>query len=235
MVSSASSDEGEIRDGSADKATTTPPRYEGAPVDSQDRNRPSVSRSITPEPRYRQDDRDSAEGGRPSHPDRRPRGSKRARGDEYPDRPRGEPRRFNVHYEDDHSNRKRRSQLSYDDIDRGNAANSELPYDDRDQYSQKRPRTRSRSPYRSGRRGDREAYDSQPRGGGRRGYADTSRPNSSYGRGDVRSRDMKDLSVSKRGPSPLPADNARQEAKIMQGLPQQTSEILGAERYAICK
>lgn len=224
MVSSASSDEGEIHDGTAEKATTTLPRYDGAPVDRQDRNRPSVSPSMSPEPRYRPSDRDSSERWRSSYPDRGHRGSKRARGDDYADRPRGDPRRFKVHYEDAPSSSKRRSQISYDDLDRGDGPNSDLPYDDRDRYSQKRARTRSRSPYRSGRRGERDAYGSQSRESGNKAYADTSRPNSSYGRGDVRSRELQDQSVSNRGQTPLPADNAKQEAKFMQGLPQQSSE-----------
>jgi serine/threonine-protein kinase PRP4 len=224
MVSSTSSDEGEIRDGIAEKATTTLPHYDGAPVDRQDRNRPSVSPSMSPEPRYRPSDRDSSERWRPSYPERGHRGSKRARGDDYTDRPRGDPRRFKAHYEDDAPSSKRRSQLSYDDLDRGDGPKSDLPYDDRDRYSQKRARTRSRSPYRSGRRGDRDAYGSQSRESGHRGYTDAGRPNSSYGRGDVRSRDIQDQSVSNRGQTPLPADNAKQEAKFMQGLPQQTSE-----------
>jgi serine/threonine-protein kinase PRP4 len=37
----------------------------------------------------------------------------------------------------------------------------------------------------------------------------------------LHSRDTKDLSVSKRGLSPLPADNAKQEAKTTQGYSQQ--------------
>ena len=223
MTSSASSDEGEIRDGSAEKATTTLPRFDGAPVDRQDRNRSSKSPSISPEPRYGLNDRDSAERARPTYSDRRPLGSKRPRGDIYSDRSRGDSRRFKVHYEDDPPSYKRRSQVSYDDIDRGSIANSELPYDDRDRYSQKRRRTRSRSPYRLSRRGDRDGYDSQPQRGGNRGYVDTDRP-TSYGHGDLRSRDIKDQSVSKRGPSLLPADNARQEAKNIQGFSQQSSE-----------
>jgi serine/threonine-protein kinase PRP4 len=230
MASSASSDEGEIRDGNAEKATTTLPHYDGASVDRHDRNRPSESPSMSPEPRYRSRDRDSVERTRPAYPDRESRGSKRARGDEYPDRHRGDPRRFKVHYEDVPPGHKRRSQVSYDDIDRGPAISSELPYDDRDGYSQKRPRTRSRSPYRSSRRGDRDTYNSQPRGSGNRRYVNTGRSNSSYEHGDMRSRDIKDQSVSKRGQSPLPADNARHEAKTIQGLSQQSSEQFAETR-----
>jgi serine/threonine-protein kinase PRP4 len=40
----------------------------------------------------------------------------------------------------------------------------------------------------------------------------------------MRSRDSKDQSVSKRGQSPLPADNARHEAKTTQGHSQQSTD-----------
>lgn len=54
------------------------------------------------------------------------------------------------------------------------------------------------------------------------GHLDSGRPNF-YGR-DPKSRDQKDQSVSKRGQSPLPADNSRHEAKIMQGSSQQSTD-----------
>lgn len=214
MASTASSDEGEIRD-SADKATTTLPRSDSISVDRQGRTQSSHSTSKSPEHRYGSRDVDSAER---VGSDRPPHGSKRVRGDDYPDRSRGDPRSFKIHYEDGLQN-SRRSRVSYEDIDRGSTQKSDLPYDDRDRYPSKRPRTRSRSPYRSSRRGGTD--NSQSRQGG--GYTDTSRPYSSYGRGDVRARDTKDQSVSNRGQSPLPADNARQEAKTMQGSSQQSS------------
>jgi serine/threonine-protein kinase PRP4 len=47
---------------------------------------------------------------------------------------------------------------------------------------------------------------------------------SSYGHGDVRNRDSRDQSVSKRAQSPLPADNARHEAKTTQGHSQQHND-----------
>ena len=40
----------------------------------------------------------------------------------------------------------------------------------------------------------------------------------------MRTRDYKDQSVSKRGENPLPAGNTRQEAKIAQGHPLQSSD-----------
>jgi serine/threonine-protein kinase PRP4 len=44
---------------------------------------------------------------------------------------------------------------------------------------------------------------------------------STYEHGDVRDRESRDQSVSKRAHSPLPAGNARHEAKTTQGYPQQ--------------
>lgn len=221
MASSASSDEGEIRDGVVEKATTTLPQFDGTLVDRQDRNRSSTSASRSPEHSYRSKDRKSLERSRsPYAADRQPRGSKRGRDDDYQDRSR-DPRRFKVHYED-RPDYERRSRVSYEDIDQAPPPAAEIRYDDRDRYSQKRPRTRSRSPYRANRGGDRNGYGGQSRRDSNRhnGYADAGRPNS-YGRDDMRSRDTKDQSVSKRGQSPLPADNARQEAKTTQGFSQQ--------------
>lgn len=220
MASPASSDEGEIRDGAVEKATTTP-QFDGTSVDRQNRNRYSTSASLSPEHSYRRRDRRSTERSRSPYSDRQPRGSKRGRDDEYADRSR-DPRRFKVHYEDA-SNYRRRSRVSYEDIDHGPSSASELPYDDRDRYPQKRHRTRSRSPYKAN-RGDRDEYGGQPYKGGKshNGFTGAGKPNS-YDR-EVRSRDKKDQSVSKRGQSPLPADNARQEAKTTQGFSQQHND-----------
>jgi len=213
MASTPSSDEGEIRDRSVEKATKTLPQFDGTSVDRQDRNRSSTSASLSPERTYERKDRRLAN--RSRSPYRAPRGAKRGRDDDYPDRSR-DPRRFKVHYEDD----SRRSRISYDDVDQVPASNSESKYDDRDRYPQKRHRTRSRSPYRAN-RPNRDGHNGQPQREGSRvnGYADGGRP-SSYGRIDVR-RDTKDQSVSKRGQSPLPADFKRQEAKTTQGFSQQ--------------
>jgi len=224
MASSASSDEGEIRDRGVEKATTTLPQFDGTVVDRQDRNRSSNSNSMSPEHGYRPKDRRRSERSRSPYSDRQPRGSKRTRDDDYPDRSRGDPRRFKVHYEDVSAEYRHRPRVSYEDIDRGSAPIPELRYDERDRYSQKRPRTRSRSPYRSSRGGDRNGHGGQSRRDENRynGY-DTGRSNP-YGRGDVRNRDVQDQSVRKRGQSPLPADNARHEAKTMQGFSQQPSD-----------
>lgn len=226
MASSASSDEGEIRDGtgSVEKATTSLPQFDGTSVDRQDRIRSSNSTSMSPEHEYRSKDRRSRERSRSPYSDRPPRGSKRARDDDYADRSRGDPRRFKVHYEDAPKDYTRRPRVSYEDIDQGA---SDLRYDDRDRYSEKRPRTRSRSPYRSSRGGERNGYGGQSRHGGNRngGHREMGRPNF-YGHGDVRNRDSRDQPVSKRAQSPLPADNARHEAKITQGHTQQNDDKL---------
>jgi len=225
MASSASSDEGEIRDGGVEKATTSLPQFDGTSVDRPDRNRSSNPTSMSPEHEYRSRDRRSTERSRsPPYSDRRTRGSKRGRDDDYPDRSR-DPRRFKVHYEDGRQDYSRRSRVSYEDLDQDSTAPSDLRYDDRDRYAEKRHRTRSRSPYRSSRGGDMNGRGGQARRDGGRygGYADSSRPISS-GYGDRGGRDSKDQSVSKRGQSPLPADNARHEAKTTQGLSQQHTE-----------
>ncbi|KAE8445836.1 hypothetical protein EG329_012759 [Mollisiaceae sp. DMI_Dod_QoI] len=220
MGSPASSDEGEIRDGSVEKANTSLPQYDGTSVDRQDRNRSSISNSRSPEHGHRPRDRKSHERSRSPY-DQQPRGSKRSRDDDYPDRSR-DTRRFKVHYEDTPSEYKRRPR-GYEDLDRGPTASAGLHYDERDRYPEKRARTRSRSPYRSNRGGDRNWHGSQSRRDDSRhdGYVNDHRRPDSYGHGDLRSRESKDQSVSKRGPSPLPADNARQEAKTTKGHSQQ--------------
>ncbi|CZS91037.1 hypothetical protein WAI453_003798 [Rhynchosporium graminicola] len=221
MASRASSDEGEIRDGNVEKATKSLPQYEGTSVDRPDRNRSSISASKSPEYEYISRNRRSRERSRSPYADYQPRGSKRARDEEYSDRSR-DPRRFKVHYEDYHQDHKRNSRGSYRDLDRGSAEPSDLRYDDRDSYPEKRPRTRSRSPYRAS--SDRDRYG---RGGNSRGdnnrnsrYGNDSRRHDLYNE-DVRSREIKDQSVSKREQSPLPAENARREAKSTQGFSQQ--------------
>jgi serine/threonine-protein kinase PRP4 len=218
MASPASSDEGEIRDGNVEKATTSLPMYDGTSVDRPDRNRSSNSKSMSPEHGGRFRDRRSRDRSRSPYSDRQLRGSKRAREEEYTDRSR-DPRRFKVHYEDAPQDYKHRSRVLYEDLDRGPASSSDLRYDDRDRYAEKRPRTRSRSPYRSDRGGDRHKRGGQLRRDDRYGRGNEDRRPNSYGNGDY-SRERKDLSVSKRGPSPLPADNSRREAKTTQGYSQ---------------
>ncbi|KAI6716167.1 hypothetical protein PZA11_001141 [Diplocarpon coronariae] len=216
MASRASSDEGEIQDGGVYKATKSLPPYDGTSVDRLDRNRSSTT-SKSPEHEFRTRDRRSRERSRSPYSDYQPRGFKRSREEEYPDRSR-DPRRFKVHYEDSHHDYYRFSRGSYRDLDRGSVEPSDLRYDDQERSMEKRPRTRSRSPYRASQDADRyERGGFSRREEGRGGYGrDFRRPNS-YGNGDVRSREIQHQSVSKRGQGPLPADHARQEAKSTKG------------------
>lgn len=211
----ASSDEGEIRDGGVEKATKSLAQFD-ASIDRQDRNRTNTSNSMSPE--YKSRDRRSRDRSRSPYSDRQPRGSKRPRDDEFPDRSR-DPRRFKVHYEDNAQDHHRRSRVSYEDLDRTSAASSDLRYDGRDRYPEKRPRTRSRSPHKSNRGSEVWARGGQSRRDVGRskdsGYRDSRGGNGSNGYGG--NREYKDQSVSKRGQSPLPADNARHEAKSTQG------------------
>ncbi|TVY84235.1 Serine/threonine-protein kinase prp4, partial [Lachnellula suecica] len=224
MASPASSDEGEIRDGLVEKATTSL-ELDSTSVDPQDRTHSRSSNSMSPENGYRSRDRRSRERSRSPFPHSQSRGSKRPREDEYPDRSR-DPRRFKVHYEDSSQEYYRRSRTSYQDLDRSSAASSDLRYDERDRYSE-RPRTRSRSPHRISRGGEGYGRDGPPRrdAGRSRGsaYRDNRDGHNGNGSGDLRNREYKDQSVSKRGQSPLPAENARHKAKFTQGNSPQSS------------
>ncbi|PQE12356.1 CMGC DYRK PRP4 kinase protein [Rutstroemia sp. NJR-2017a BVV2] len=216
MGSSGSSDEGEIRDGVVEKkATTSLHKFDGTSVDRQDRNRSSTSTSVSPRSpgsSYRSRDRRSRS---PYSARQQSRGSKRPRDDDYYDRNSHDSRRSRVQYEDSQDYR-RRSRVSYGDIDKG--PSSDLRYDDRDEYNGKRARTRSRSPYRANRNGDRnKRYESSSNGGRHGGYADRNRP---YGYGDS-GRSSRDQSVSNRDKGPLPTDNTGQDAKTTQGQLQQ--------------
>ncbi|KAF7528247.1 hypothetical protein G7054_g10197 [Neopestalotiopsis clavispora] len=184
MASSASSDEGEIIEtgvGSGDTKATSLPQINGTGVDRPDRNRVRYSKSRSPDhetaSRYSQNS--SAR-----QRSRSPRGFKRSRNDNEfsrSGRPNGDPRQFRVHYEDARDSR--RSRYTYDDDDRppSRSSASGLRYDDgdrsrdhdrsrdykrereRDGYADKRPRNRTRSPYRAPRSGrdrsDRDGRD----------------------------------------------------------------------------
>lgn len=170
---SSSSDEGEIRENGAgvpvgvkDSKASTLPQLGTNGVDRQDR-RARSSRSPPRDGDYR------------SRRPRSPRGYKRSREDDrepYSRNGRGgqgsDPRRFRVHYED--AAPPSRSRHAHEDLDRPHSRGrhdeadrasglryndsrdyaSSSRYDDRDRdygRSDKRPRTRSPSPYRSGR------------------------------------------------------------------------------------
>jgi serine/threonine-protein kinase PRP4 len=182
----ASSDEGEIieadnRVGSEGSKATTLHQIYGNGVDRPDRTRVRYSRSRSP-------DYD----GPGSRRSRSPRGFKRPRDDRDHHRSgrqmTGDPRQFRVHYEDTRHD-PRRSRFSYDDDDRppsrGASGSSFLRYGDRDRtrdrnrsrehsrdrdrardrdgYPDKRPRNRTRSPYRPPRPGGRDRADRSKR------------------------------------------------------------------------
>ncbi|EEY20180.1 serine/threonine-protein kinase prp4 [Verticillium alfalfae VaMs.102] len=171
----SSSDEGEIVEHDAGdlKATSLPKKLDGNGVDRPDRTRDRYAASRSPE--Y-----DSPRRG-PSRRSPSPRGFKRARDDhDYGGRARDHSRRFRVHYEDHDRDNARSSRISYDDRDRSPSRASNHSYDgrngdhgresgrprghDQDRYPDKRPRQRSRSPYRGSRgsgRDDRYRRDDQ--------------------------------------------------------------------------
>lgn len=211
-----SSDEGEIRDTEASKATTSPKLRDSA-VDRQNRHRSrySPSPSVSFEDSRRSSDRDVA-----------PRGSKRHHDDDHYARSR-DPRRFKVHYEDRPDDRRRRQE--YDDLDRTGHAPSRLRYDEGNGRNRsRRSRTRSRSPYRAPRDKDcRPAYGQNSHrddhSGQRKDLSDSSRMNGSGGGyQDMNSRQQ---SVSNGGVRPLPADSKSRDAKTIQGSSQQLNNI----------
>ncbi|KAI1083100.1 kinase-like protein [Whalleya microplaca] len=181
MATPASSDEGEIvENGVGDSKATALPHIERSGVDRVDRTRARYSRSRSPE--YVNGSRYAPVSSRRSRSP--PRGHKRPRDDRDTyrnSRPDPDPRRFRVHYEDSRDNH-RRGRLSYDDEDRppSRSSASGLHYDDRDRnvavrnklkdrslerdrdrdhYPEKRPRNRTRSPYRPPRGGrDRDSH-----------------------------------------------------------------------------
>lgn len=177
------------RVGSGDSKATTLHQICGNGVDRPDRTRVRYSRSRSPEydgpgSRHPRDDdfrrSRSPRGSKRARDDRDHHRSGRLMN--------GDPRHFRVHYEDARHD-SRRSRLSYDDDDdrppHGAAGSSFLRYDDRDRgrdsersreqsrdrdrdrarerdrdsYSDKRPRNRTRSPYRPPRPGGRDRPD----------------------------------------------------------------------------
>ncbi|KAH6703846.1 serine/threonine-protein kinase prp4 [Verticillium dahliae] len=171
----SSSDEGEIVEHDAGdlKATSLPKKLDGNGVDRPDRTRDRYAASRSPE--YGSPRRG------PSRRSPSPRGFKRARDDlDYGGRARDHTRRFRVHYEDHDRDDARSSRVSYEDRDRSPSRASNHSYDgrngdhgresgrprgqDQDRYPDKRPRQRSRSPYRGSRgsgRDDRYRRDDQ--------------------------------------------------------------------------
>ena len=174
---SATPSEGEVYSSDSEKAHKSLPTRNSTNVDRRIRDYVSKSRS------------------RSRSPYRSSRGEKR-RHDHSRDRERSDPRRFRVRYEDGYNSNRRHRDGSYEDPDPGHTPRSYLRYDEDDRPSHhKRQRTgsRSRSPFRHGRR---EESWRQHR---KDGYLGSGR--------DVRdsadgSRSHREQSVSERGQSP---------------------------------
>ncbi|KAL8371651.1 hypothetical protein RB595_001447 [Gaeumannomyces hyphopodioides] len=217
MVSSFSSDEGEIADnGGRDVKTTTLPHREGGGIDRSNRNRGPPSRS--PDHAYRSGS---------------PRGSKRARDDRdyHGDSRNGfdrDPRRSRAYYEESSSSSRHqpRGRGGYQDLDRPDGAHNDrdFRYDDRDndRYpDSKRARNRSRSPYRPS-RGDRGRRDDR----GSRRWEDGRRDQRRQNGGDQAEshkysahydRQSRDDTMSKRAPVTGHSHSQKVEAKSGQG------------------
>lgn len=162
MGSLSGSDEGEIIESEAEKATTSQPSKNDTSVDRHARHRVPASRSP--------DENGPSRPYRDPPPTRRrdsPRGEKRSHDgddddddDEYGERRRRPPpdprdaRRHDPRADGRFHDDRRRSRVSYADLDYGDSADPYLRYYDGaadDRYRAKRPRTRSRSPARYGR------------------------------------------------------------------------------------
>ena len=140
--------EGEIVESDSEKATKSPRLMYGNNVDRQSRICVSVSRSPSPYlPPRRHPSRTPSRS-----PYREIKGRKRHHEDDhYSSRPRTDQRRFGIRYEDSPSAHERQSRNLYNDLDRSREVDANLRYDDRAHPRQgrdRRPRTRSRSPFR---------------------------------------------------------------------------------------
>lgn len=139
--------EGEIVESDSEKATTSLRMINGTKVDRQSR----ICVSVSPSPSPYQSPRRQLSRTPSRSPYRESRGPKRRREDDhYNDRSRNDPRHFNVRYENRLGHGKV-SRNTYDDLDRSRDSNPSLRYEDRAPYGRirdKRPHTRSRSPYR---------------------------------------------------------------------------------------
>lgn len=214
MASAESSDEGEIHDNKVEKANTSLFDLNDAAVDSQDRKRSSSSSSTSSDYDYRSRDKPLRERSRSPWGYRHSFLNKRSREEEYVERAQVDPRKFKIHYEDTPYEYQRRSRPHYS----GPPNLSTLPYDDGDEvYSNKRARTRSRSPYRAP-RDNRYSHGEYSRKSNRRSDSHVWK-NDSHGNRGIRRREQ-GQSVSKRGPSPLPAEKSNHEAKTRQGQSQ---------------
>src|SRR5436190_11287456 len=206
--------EGEIVESSSDtKATTSQTSVNDNSIDRNTRTNISAPRS-------------PASGVRPSRRERsrsrspygEPRGEKRRR-DEECEAPRGSraipSRRLGSRYDDRFYDRgnSRRHQRSYYDHDRDDGYERNLRYsDDYDRRLDKRPRTRSRSPFRDTRKQRQYSGDEREAGG-------DIRPTPVRGG----RRPFTEQSVSERARPQVVAQNSRQEAEFRGNQVQQAS------------
>lgn len=225
---SSSSDEGEIREnGVEDSKTSALSQAEGNGVDRQDRRaRPD-----------RSPDRGDYNSRRP----RSPRGYKRSRDDDrgsYSRAGRGgsDPRRFRVHYEDDAAPRARYayndpdrpdSRGRYEDVDypsghrKHDSRDYATRYDERDRdrdhgRADKRARTRSPSPYRSGRDGARGRSDGHRRNADGLGRTHLGQQGASYKYSAQTAKQVRD-DTARRFPVPEDTSVSKDVAKSHQG------------------
>lgn len=223
---SSSSDEGEIRENGVEEfKASTLPHAEGNGVDRQDRRaRP---------------DRSPDRGGYNSRRPRSPRGYKRSRDDERDSYARGgrggpDPRRFRVRYEDDVGPRGRHvyndpdrpvSRGHYEDVDhpsgRRNNDLRDYParYDDRDRdygRADKRARSRSPSPYRSGRGSGRDRYEGNRRNADGPGRAHLGQQGASTKYSAQTAKQVRD-DTARRFPVPEDTGGSKNVAKSHQG------------------
>jgi serine/threonine-protein kinase PRP4 len=218
--------EGEIVEDSisdTEKATTSLPSVNGTSVNRSTRPRaspapPALPRSSAPPQSIRSPRRD-----RSRSPYRERRGEKRRRDDEFSsDRGKTDSRRYNPRYEgrqyDD-----RRQQRSYADLDRGDTVTSHMRYDDDDRrYRDKRPRTRSRSPFLHGRRNRDEPRKSRSPYRHDRDRTYSSKP----------SGPTSEQSVSERGRPSVVAHKSKHDAESRGNQVQQDIEMSDASNQA---
>lgn len=215
--------EGEIvESGSETKATTSQTSvHNSTNVNRSTRTKLSPSKSpasVARSPRRHRTR--SRTGSRSRSPYRAPRGEKRSREDDYESERSGRsaPRRLGSRREDRHLDRgpRHRRQRSYYDYDRNDNYGDNLRYgDDYDRRYEKRPRTRSRSPYYSSRKQKRYSSDERE--------SRYEQSGSRHGRKYEGRRSSTEQSVSERGTPPVVAQNKKQEAEIRGNQVQQVS------------
>ena len=216
--------EGEIiESGSETKATTSQTSVNSTNVNRNTRITISAPRSPAPVTRSPRRQRTRSRS-RSRSPYRSQRGEKRTREDDY-DSERGgrpAPRWLDSRHEGRYSDRgpPHRRQRSYYDYDRNDNYSDNLRYggDDYDRRQEKRPRTRSRSPYYGSRR--QKQYSGDERESRNQGGPASKYPNSRRYEGR---RSSTEQSVSERGNPPVVARNSRQEAEIGRHQVQQDS------------